>query len=116
MSGWIYCTFVYVNFFFNFRMESLALTSYSTQAKIMGTLVSISGALVVVLYKGPTILSTPSDPNPSPMFGTPPTNWVIGGLLCALQYLLNSTWYILQVYTYICTTGGLLCDLVLTAS
>ncbi|RXH89447.1 hypothetical protein DVH24_031804 [Malus domestica] len=81
-----------------FRMESLALRSYSTQAKIMGTLVSISGALVVVLYKGPTILSTPSDPNPSPMLGTPPTNWVIGGLLCALQFLLNSTWYILQTH------------------
>ncbi|XP_048433841.1 WAT1-related protein At5g40230 isoform X2 [Pyrus x bretschneideri] len=81
-----------------FRMESLALRSYSTQAKIMGTLVSISGALVVVLYKGPTILSTPSDPNPSPMLSTPPTNWVIGGLLCALQYLLYSTWYILQTH------------------
>ncbi|CAN6702670.1 unnamed protein product [Malus baccata var. baccata] len=81
-----------------FRMESLALRSYSTQAKIMGTLVSISGALVVVLYKGPTILSTPSDPNPSPMLGTPPTNWVIGGLLCALQFLLNSIWYILQTH------------------
>ncbi|CAN6574913.1 unnamed protein product [Malus baccata var. baccata] len=81
-----------------FRMESLALRSYSTQAKIMGTLVSISGALVVVLYKGPRILSTPSDPNPSPMLGTPPTNWVIGGLLCALQFLLNSIWYILQTH------------------
>uniref|UniRef100_A0A1S8ACC5 WAT1-related protein n=1 Tax=Citrus limon TaxID=2708 RepID=A0A1S8ACC5_CITLI len=38
-----------------FRMEKLALRTLSTQAKIIGTMVSISGALVVVLYKGPTI-------------------------------------------------------------
>jgi hypothetical protein len=38
-------------------MEILALRSSITQAKIMGTIASISGALVVVFYKGPTIIS-----------------------------------------------------------
>ncbi|KAM3761513.1 hypothetical protein ACB098_01G273700 [Castanea mollissima] len=53
-----------------FRMENLALRSSSTQAKIMGTIVSISGAMVVVLYEG--------------------------GLLLAVEYLLFSMWYIVQ--------------------
>ncbi|KAH0969324.1 hypothetical protein GBA52_028779 [Prunus armeniaca] len=66
----------------------------------MGTLVSISGALVVVLYKGPTILSTPSTvlSPPSAVLGTSRKNWVVGGLLLAVQYLLSSTWYILQTH------------------
>ncbi|XP_021810119.1 WAT1-related protein At4g15540-like [Prunus avium] len=90
-----------------FRMEKLALRSCSTQAKIMGTLVSISGALVVVLYKGATILSTPSTvlstPStvlspPSAVLGISEKIWVIGGLLLAVQYLLSSTWYILQTH------------------
>uniref|UniRef100_A0A2N9I7E0 WAT1-related protein n=1 Tax=Fagus sylvatica TaxID=28930 RepID=A0A2N9I7E0_FAGSY len=82
-----------------FRMEKLALKSSSTRAKIMGTVVSISGALVVVLYEGPTIISTSSrSPSPSPQFplSTSLSNWVIGGLLLAVEYLLFSMWYIVQ--------------------
>jgi hypothetical protein len=82
------------------RMEKLALKSSSTRAKIMGTVVSISGALVVVLYEGPTIISTSSrSPSPSPQFplSTSLSNWVIGGLLLAVEYLLFSMWYIVQV-------------------
>ncbi|KAH9742040.1 WAT1-related protein [Citrus sinensis] len=61
-----------------FRMENLALSSLSTWAKIIGTLVSVSGAMLVVLYKGPTII------------------WVIGGLLLLISNLLISVWYIIQ--------------------
>lgn len=46
------------------RMEKLALRSSSTQAKIIGTIVSISGAMLVVLDRGPTILSTTSSSAP----------------------------------------------------
>ncbi|XP_024182765.1 WAT1-related protein At4g15540 isoform X3 [Rosa chinensis] len=67
------------------RMESLSFRSSSSQAKVMGTLVSISGAMVVVLYKGPTILSTTAE-----------KNWVKGGLLVAVGFLMFSTWSILQ--------------------
>lgn len=70
----------------NNRMERLSLRSTNTQAKVMGTLVSISGALVVVLYKGPTILSTTSE-----------KDWVKGGLLLTVGYILFSAWSILQV-------------------
>jgi hypothetical protein len=82
------------------RMEKLALRSSNTRAKIVGTVISISGALVIVLYEGPKIISTSSQP-PSlshhfPL-GSSQTNRVIGGLLLAVEYLLFSMWYIVQV-------------------
>ncbi|XP_075673967.1 WAT1-related protein At5g40230-like [Castanea sativa] len=82
-----------------FRMENLALRSSITQAKIVGTIVSISGALIVVFYKGPTIISAASQ-SPSLSFhfslGSSQTDWIIGGLLLAAEYLLISIWYIVQ--------------------
>ncbi|KAF3976351.1 hypothetical protein CMV_000460 [Castanea mollissima] len=81
-----------------FRMENLALRCPITQAKIMGTIVSISGALVVVFYKGPTIISSSQSTSlslNSPQ-GTSETQWVIGGLLLAASNLLFSGWYIVQ--------------------
>ncbi|KAK4603754.1 hypothetical protein RGQ29_012313 [Quercus rubra] len=81
-----------------FRMENLALRSSITQAKIIGTLVSISGALVVLFYKGPTIISpfqSPSLSLHSPR-GTSETKWVIGGLLLAVENLLFSGCNIVQ--------------------
>ncbi|GMY13443.1 WAT1-related protein At5g40240-like [Fagus crenata] len=80
-------------------MEILALRSSITQAKIMGTIASISGALVVVFYKGPTIISaSPESPSPSLHFplDSSQTNWIIGGLLLAAEYLLLSIWFIVQ--------------------
>ncbi|XP_058112203.1 WAT1-related protein At5g40210 isoform X2 [Magnolia sinica] len=44
-----------------FRLEMVDIRSASSQAKLIGTLVSISGALIVTLYKGPSIkASSPS--------------------------------------------------------
>lgn len=71
------------------RMEKVSISKASSIAKITGTIVSMAGALVVVLYKGPTILSNLKT-------GTPNSDWLIGGLLLATQYLLYSLWYILQ--------------------
>lgn len=66
------------------------LRSSATQAKIIGTIVSISGALVIVLYKGPKLLVAAS-------FTSFEFSWIIGGLLLGLQFLLLSIWFILQV-------------------
>ncbi|GMJ01013.1 hypothetical protein HRI_003770500 [Hibiscus trionum] len=38
-----------------FRMEKVIWNSSSSKAKVMGTIISITGAFVVTLYKGPTI-------------------------------------------------------------
>ncbi|XP_060672751.1 WAT1-related protein At5g40240-like isoform X2 [Ziziphus jujuba] len=84
------------------RMENVGLRRTSSHAKIIGTVVSISGALVALLYKGPTLLSS-SSPVPSnkphqyPLaLATAQTNWIIGGLLLSAEYFLLSIWYIIQ--------------------
>ncbi|XP_057491211.1 WAT1-related protein At5g40230-like [Actinidia eriantha] len=86
-------TFVLAIFF---RLEKLDLTSSSTQAKIIGTVVSISGALIVVLYKGPSIVTINSVSNVSYSWGLSPSNWAMGGLFLAADYLLLSVWFIVQ--------------------
>ncbi|XP_022989235.1 WAT1-related protein At5g40230-like [Cucurbita maxima] len=82
-----------------FGMEKLALKSSSSTAKIVGSAVSIAGALVVVLYKGPVILSNPfaapTRLNLSHPLASSQPNWIMGGLCFFAQYLLNSFWYII---------------------
>ncbi|XAR51833.1 hypothetical protein NMG60_11006587 [Bertholletia excelsa] len=80
-----------------FRMEKLALRSSSSQAKIIGTIVSISGAFVVTLYKGPPVISTssPSISLNQPLH-SPQSNWVVGGLFLITEYILVPMWYIVQ--------------------
>ena len=84
-------------------MEKLALRSSSSQAKIIGTIVSISGAFVVTLYKGPPIILTPS---PSISLHQPPhplrsseSSWIIGALFLSVEYFLTPVWYIVQVWS-----------------
>ncbi|XP_024031405.1 WAT1-related protein At5g40230 [Morus notabilis] len=86
-----------------FRMENLDLRSSVTRIKIIGTIFSLSGAMVAVIYKGPKIFSSSSSfPPQSFSLGlqysseTSKRNWVLGGLLLASQCLLSSIWYILQ--------------------
>lgn len=81
-------------------MEKVSAKSSISQAKVLGTLISITGAFVVVFYKGPAIVSTSSHtvntvlnlPQESPH-----SQWVIGGTLLATEYLLLAIWYIVQV-------------------
>ncbi|XP_057722929.1 WAT1-related protein At4g15540-like [Arachis stenosperma] len=84
-----------------FRMEKISPKSWSTQAKILGSLVSILGALIVVLYKGPTLISASSSPHQSPHVdflkdSSPQQNWVLGGFLIAIEFILVPIWYIVQ--------------------
>ncbi|KVF39680.1 Drug/metabolite transporter [Cynara cardunculus var. scolymus] len=72
--------FTFILAFF-FRMEKLNLRSYTSQAKIVGTIVSISGALVATLYNG-TSVTVSSDS--SSLY------WIIGGILLASQNFLLS--------------------------
>ncbi|KAK9925242.1 hypothetical protein M0R45_033571 [Rubus argutus] len=79
-----------------FRMENVALKSRSSQAKILGTVVSLSGAFVVTLYKGPRISLT--NQTQTLLLNSTPSNsnWVIGGLLLTAEYILVPVWYIVQ--------------------
>ncbi|KAM5581581.1 WAT1-related protein [Rosa sericea] len=77
-----------------FRLENVALKTRSTQAKIVGTIVSLAGAFVVTLYKGPRISLTGR--TQSLLLNSTPSNsnWVIGGLLITAEYILVTLWYI----------------------
>ncbi|XP_010425589.1 PREDICTED: WAT1-related protein At5g40210-like [Camelina sativa] len=87
-----------------FGMEKVSMRKNSSVAKVVGTIVSIVGALVATLYHGPIIFtaSQPSVYLPQPL--TPPpsspsnTNWVIGGGLLALEYTLIAVSYIIQTH------------------
>ncbi|WJX81373.1 hypothetical protein P8452_64263 [Trifolium repens] len=84
-----------------FRMEKVAIRSLSSQAKVLGTIVSISGAFIVTLYIGPPIIIAlrSSLPLHQPINTPKPSdqNWAIGGLLLTAEYILVPLWYIVQV-------------------
>ncbi|KAI3452398.1 hypothetical protein Pfo_009063 [Paulownia fortunei] len=85
-----------------FRMEKLKLRSLSSQAKIIGTLVSIAGALVVVLYKGPVVITTHHENSQLSFLSivlramSEQADWIVGGALLATAFILLSIWDILQ--------------------
>lgn len=84
-------------------MEKLQFRSLSSQAKIIGTLVSITGALVVVLYKGPIVITTHHHDSRLSFMSivframSEQADWIVGGALLATAYILLSIWDILQV-------------------
>ncbi|RDY11922.1 WAT1-related protein [Mucuna pruriens] len=84
-----------------FRMEKVVVRNASSQAKVLGTIVSITGAFVVTLYKGPSIIivHTPSLSLHQPIItlNSVDRSWAIGGLLLTAEYILVPLWYIVQV-------------------
>lgn len=80
-------------------MEKLDLRRSSCQAKVLGTIVSVSGAFVVILYKGSVIFSPSNSPHQNFMMILQQSNkWVTGGLMLAMASILKSSWNILQVF------------------
>ncbi|XP_023550506.1 WAT1-related protein At3g28050-like [Cucurbita pepo subsp. pepo] len=81
-----------------FRMEKVVLKRHSSQAKVMGTIISIAGAFVVTLYKGPRIIlsSAPTALSLHHPLPSSHSNWVIGSLLLTAEYILVPLWYIVQ--------------------
>lgn len=87
------------------RLERVKFKELRCQAKVIGTLVTFAGALLMTLYKGPEIN----------LFNHPNTvhqkdqsqshqghkNWVTGTLFLCLGCLAWSSFYILQVTNYL---------------
>ncbi|KAL2321869.1 hypothetical protein Fmac_026248 [Flemingia macrophylla] len=80
------------------RMEKLDIGSPISQIKVMGALVSISGALLVTLYKGSAIRfrTQPSLSQPLPSLLSENDNWLIGGCFFAAASLSLAAWNITQ--------------------
>ncbi|TYI20662.1 hypothetical protein ES332_A07G254600v1 [Gossypium tomentosum] len=88
-----------------FRMEKLEMRKSSSQAKLLGAIVAVTGAFVVTLYKGPLVLMSSSHPFDSKqskwIIGglSEQSKWIIGGFLLLLVCLSSATWNVLQAAT-----------------
>lgn len=83
-------------------MEKVAIKSLSTQAKVLGTIVSISGAFIVTLYIGPPIIiALRSSHSLHQTLKSSDQSWAIGGLLLTAEYILVPLWYIVQVQIFL---------------
>ncbi|KAL3819199.1 hypothetical protein ACJIZ3_005104 [Penstemon smallii] len=77
-----------------FRMEKLACRSSSFLAKAIGTVVSISGAFIVTLYRGPQLMTLQSSsklhyhPYSYNNNDISQSSWIIGGLFLAVDLFL----------------------------
>ncbi|XP_057950123.1 WAT1-related protein At3g28050-like isoform X1 [Malania oleifera] len=81
------------------RMEKLDLRIQSSQAKTLGTIVSITGALAVSLYRGPPVAIFPPSSNClHEHLVSSPSNWVIGGIFLAAGCFLLSLSYIVKTW------------------
>lgn len=79
-----------------FRMEKMNLKSSSSQAKLLGTIVSIAGAFIVTFYKGPSLLRATSLSSSSNQLLLLRSDWVVGGFLLAADCMCASAWLIVQ--------------------
>ncbi|CAJ2647610.1 unnamed protein product [Trifolium pratense] len=83
------------------RMENLNLKQHSSQAKIIGTMVSIAGALTVTLYKGIQLISDTfriKEIGASQIYMTGTSNWIIGAFLLATASFCLSVLFIVQTW------------------
>ncbi|XP_028783886.1 WAT1-related protein At5g40240 [Neltuma alba] len=80
-----------------FRMEIVDFGEKSSQAKVLGTIVSIGGAFVVIFYKGPPIFKNHSSASSyKQVLSLTQSNWVLGGFYLATESFIASLWYIYQ--------------------
>lgn len=82
-----------------FRLEKVNFRRLSTTAKSLGTVVSISGALIITFYNGPAILKKPlTSGSLTHLYLSSTQNWVLGGFLLASASLATASWCILQAF------------------
>eukprot|EP00253_Pinus_taeda_P001357 PITA_01357 len=85
-----------------FRMEKVNIKNLRSQAKIVGTIVCVGGALLMTLYKGPIVPMLWSPHNQSPETSSTAASttdnkaWIIGSLLIIAATLAWSALFILQ--------------------
>ena len=83
-----------------FRMEKIEISKRSSQVKILGTVVAFSGAALMTLYKGTTVISlhihhSHQSVTPSKVFLDKDS--IKGSLMLVTSYISLSAFYILQV-------------------
>ncbi|GLJ19641.1 hypothetical protein SUGI_0355710 [Cryptomeria japonica] len=88
-----------------FRVEKVNMRNSSSQLKALGTLISVGGAMIVTLYKGPVVRKFWSVNHGSveshyiALKTTSVKDWIIGSFFLAGASISWSTWNIMQVET-----------------
>nr|XP_043638650.1 WAT1-related protein At5g40240-like [Erigeron canadensis] len=82
------------------RMEKVDIRSSSGLAKLFGTIIAISGAMVCTFYQGPIIFQTIPSRDPSnQLVLSQPSSWVYGGLILFVGVIVASVWNVIQTAT-----------------
>ncbi|PON76356.1 Plant-drug/metabolite exporter [Trema orientale] len=86
-----------------FRLERVKIKEVRSQAKVIGTVVSFSGALLMTLYKGPVIdlfwTRNTNHQSSSSSGGDSDKHWVLGTLFILIGCVAWSCFYVLQSIT-----------------
>lgn len=86
-------------------MERLSMKQVRSQAKIVGTLLSVGGAMLMTLYKGPAVHMFWSphhhhhDKYVKSASAVPDKDWIKGSLLVIASCLAWAGFFVLQVLT-----------------
>lgn len=82
------------------RMEKVSMKSNSARAKVLGTLVCISGTLLLILYKGMPLINPQSHHIEDKATATPSASnlkkWIIGSMFLTAACLFWSSWFLIQ--------------------
>lgn len=87
-----------------FRMEKVDMNKSSGKAKCVGTILAVTGALLITLYKGPVLILSSSTLNSSSEFvkkeiiSSQKSNWIFGGFLFLIVCFLSAGWNIAQAW------------------
>jgi len=85
------------------RLEHMKMKEVACQAKLIGTIVTFGGTLLMALYKGPVLSmmrSSTSHSQPQNVNNPTGNHWILGTCFLLIGCAGFSAFYILQVSSY----------------
>lgn len=102
------CIYIYITFVYLFgRLESVGMRRKEGQAKVLGTMVCVGGAMLLSFYHGRTVMGGSSIHwkyadnmgNGSSSDQTHENNFMLGPFLIIVSTMAWAIWFIIQVST-----------------